>query len=198
MMNNALLIFVKNLIYGQVKTRLAATVGNDKALKIYKELLQHTNNICKNINAHKIVFYSDFIEEDIWQNKEFKKEIQQGKDLGERMKNAFKKSFESGFEKVMIVGTDCPQINETILENAFAELDQFDIVLGPANDGGYYLLGMKKLCPLLFQNIKWSTGMVLEKTLTICNQNKLTYFLLPQLIDIDEEEDLKQTKFLQE
>lgn len=194
MMNNALLIFVKNLIYGQVKTRLAAAVGNDKALNIYQQLLQHTNNICKNIHANKIVFYSDFIEEDIWKTKEFKKKIQQGNDLGERMKNAFIKAFESGFEKVIIVGTDCPQINESILENAFAKLDSFDVVLGPANDGGYYLLGMKKLQPFLFENIKWSTGSVLKETISRCEKNDLSYFLLPELIDIDEEKDLVHLK----
>lgn len=193
-MNNALLIFVKNLIYGRVKTRLAATVGSDKAMKIYQQLLQHTNSVCKNIKADKIVFYCDFIEEDIWEKEEFKKEIQAGNDLGERMKNALVKAFESGFEKVIIIGTDCPQINESILENAFTKLDHFEVVLGPANDGGYYLTGMKKLHPFLFKNIKWSTVSVLKETINRCKKKNLSYFLLPELIDIDEEKDLVHLK----
>jgi uncharacterized protein len=196
MMNNALLIFVKNLVYGQVKTRLAATVGNDKATKIYRQLLQHTHDVCKNIHADKIVFYSDFFEEDIWNKQEFKKEIQCGNDLGERMKNAFIKTFENGSEKVIIIGTDCPQIDQTILENAFMKLNHFDIVLGPATDGGYYLLGMKTFFAVFFENIKWSTDTVLEKTIGICNQNKLAYFLLPELTDIDEEKDMHLIQFL--
>lgn len=196
MLNNALLIFVKNLVYGQVKTRLATSVGNDKAMKIYQQLLQHTHNVCKNIYADKIVFYSDFFEEDIWNKEEFKKEIQYGNDLGERMKNAFIKTFENEYEKVIIIGTDCPQIDQTILENAFTQLNDFDIVLGPATDGGYYLLGMKTFFASFFENIKWSTDTVLEKTLEICNQNTLSYFLLPELTDIDEEKDMHLIQFL--
>ncbi len=196
MMNNALLIFVKNLLYGQVKTRLAATVGNDNAMEIYRQLLQHTNSVCKNIHADKIVFYSDFIEEDIWNKREFKKEIQWGNDLAERMKNAFIKAFDNGYEKAIIIGTDCPQIDQTILENAFTQLNYFDIVLGPATDGGYYLLGMKTFFAVFFENIKWSTDTVLKKTIEICNQNKLSYVLLPELTDIDEEKDMHLIQFL--
>lgn len=194
MKDNALLVFVKNLIDGQVKTRLAATVGSDAAIKIYQQLLQHTYYVSKNISAGKFVFYSDFIEEDIWNTSVFKKEIQQGNDLGERMKNAFTKAFENRFEKVIIIGTDGPQINENILENAFTKLNDYDIIIGPANDGGYYLLGMKKLHSFFFENIRWSTGSVLKETISRCQKNNLSYFLLPELIDIDEEKDLVHLK----
>jgi uncharacterized protein len=193
-MNNALLIFMKNLIYGQVKTRLAATVGNESAVKIYQQLLKHCHAVFKNISADKIVFYSDFIEEDIWKNDEFEKEIQQGNDLGERMRNAFILAFEKTYEKVIIVGTDCPQIDENILKNAFTKLDDHDIIIGPSTDGGYYLLGMKKAEPFLFENIKWSTGSVLKETISHCNKNNWSYFLLPELTDIDEEKDLVHFK----
>ncbi len=190
MMNNALLIFVKNLIDGQVKTRLAATLGNKTAINIYKKLLRHTHSVTQKIDAEKIVFYADFIEEDVWNKEEFKKEIQQGIDLGNRMKNAFINAFESGYEKVIIIGTDCPEINKTILKNAFMKLNNLDVVIGPATDGGYYLLGMKKLYSCLFQNMKWSTDAVLNDTIDLCNKHQLTYFLLPELTDVDEEKDL--------
>ena len=193
-MNNALLIFVKSLIYGQVKTRLAVTVGNDRAIKIYQQLLVHSYAAFKNVCADKIVFYSDFIEDDIWKNDEFEKKIQQGNDLGERMKNAFNTAFEKRYEKVIIVGTDCPGIDDDILEIAFAKLDDHDMVIGPSTDGGYYLLGMKKAEPFLFENIEWSTGSVLKETIGRCTKNYWSYFLLPELTDIDEEKDLVHFK----
>jgi len=194
MMEKALLIFAKNLIYGRVKTRIAATMGNDLAMDIYQQLLSRTHLAAKTADADKIVFYSDYIEEDIWDIKEFEKEIQQGNDLGERMKNAFITAFEKSYEKVIIVGTDCPQIDEKILEDAFAELDDHDIIIGPSTDGGYYLLGLKKAEPFLFENIKWSTGSVLKETISRCITNNWSYFLLPELTDIDEEKDLAHFK----
>ncbi len=189
-MKQALIIFVKNKIAGKVKTRLAATIGEQAALHIYQQLLAHTHSAVENLKVDKFVFYADHLEEDIWTGADFKKQMQQGSDLGERMKNAFNNLFENGYEKALIIGTDCPGIEEEIIENAFAQLDNFDVIIGPAKDGGYYLLGMKKLLSFLFQNIKWSTRSVLKDTIAICKQHKLSYFLLPQLADIDVEKDL--------
>lgn len=198
MTDNALIIFVKNLIEGHVKTRLAATLGNDGAMDIYKQLLKNTENSILTFETDKIVFYSDFIEEEIWGKNLLRNEIQEGNDLGERMKNAFNSSFTAGYEKIVIIGTDCPGINKSILENAFMALNNLDIVIGPATDGGYYLLGMKKECPFLFQNIEWSTDKVLQQTIDLCNKNRLSYFLLPELSDIDEEKDLIHFKTIQD
>lgn len=194
-MSEALLIFVKNLIFGQVKTRLAATAGNEAAINIYKELLQHTNSVTQSVDADKIVFYSSYIdEEDIWNSKHFKKQIQKGKDLGERMQYAFASVFEAGYEKAIIIGTDCPGIDKKILENAFAILNNYDLAIGPARDGGYYLLGMKKLYAELFKEVEWSTDTVLKQTIQKCRQLNLGYALLPVLVDVDEEKDLKYLK----
>ena len=144
MTNNVLLIFVKNLIKGHVKTRLANTLGNDAAMDIYKQLLIIAHDKIQSLEIDKIVFYSEFIEDDIWEDDLFQKEIQEGNDLGERMKNAFKSLFTAGYKNAIIIGTDCPGINKNILQNAFLKLNHSDIVIGPSNDGGYYLLGMKK------------------------------------------------------
>jgi len=191
---NVLIIFAKNLFYGKVKTRLAASIGNDAALEIYKELLNHTRSIVQKINAGKIVFYSDKIEHrDEWTGNILKAK-QHGKDLGEKMMNAFKEMFFKGYAKAVIIGTDCPSLNEYIIVEAFERLNEKDIVIGPACDGGYYLLGMKKLYPHLFENIDWSTPHVLNETLYACNKNDLDYFLLPALPDIDEEKDLIHLK----
>ncbi len=191
MKGNALIIFVKNIISGRVKTRLAATLGDVAAMDIYRELLKNIHNKIQLAKADKIVFYSDFIEDDIWGNGVFKKEIQEGNDLGERMKNAFETVFEKGYKKAIIIGTDCPAITESILKEAFEKLNHFDIVIGPATDGGYYLLGMTKEHSFLFMNMKWSTDEVLSQTIEHCNENQLSYFLLSELPDIDEEKDLK-------
>lgn len=194
MTENVLIIFVKNLIEGQVKTRLAKTLGNDAAMDIYKQLLIITHDKIQSLEIDKIVFYSDFIEDDIWENDLFQKEIQEGNNLGERMKNAFICSFTAGYKKVVIIGTDCPGIDNNILENAFLILNNSDIVLGPATDGGYYLLGMKEEHPILFQEIEWSTDKVLQQTVELCDRYHLSYFLLPELADIDDEKDLIHLK----
>ena len=194
MTNDVLLIFVKNLIEGHVKTRLADTLGNDAAMDIYKQLLKNTHDTISPFEKDKIVFYSDFIEDDIWENSLFQKEIQEGNDLGERMENAFICSFTAGYNKAVIIGTDCPGINKNILKNAFLKLNHSDIVLGPATDGGYYLLGMKEEHPILFQEIEWSTDKVLQQTIELCDRNHLSYFLLPELSDVDEEKDLIHLK----
>ena len=196
MKKNALIIFVKNVIPGQVKTRLAATLGNDVAMDIYQQLLKNVNNKIQSLDAGKIVFYSEFVEDDIWDSSIFKKDIQQGNDLGERMENAFKVSLAAGYKKAVIIGSDCPGIDETILNEAFEKLTGFDVVIGPARDGGYYLLGMKEMYSVLFQDIEWSTDKVLQQTLSVCSRNRLTYFQLPELSDIDEEKDLRYFKEL--
>lgn len=196
-MKDIVIIFARNLIFGKVKTRLAATVGPDKAFSIYKELINHTYSITKNLQCNKIVYYSEYIEQnDVWNN--YQKATQRGNDLGKKMKNAFKDVLEKGYKKTVIIGTDCFEINESIIARAFAQLDYFDIVIGPAKDGGYYLLGMKSLYEPLFYNIAWSTETVFDATVNACNQLSLNFFLLPVLNDIDEEKDLKQVDFQQE
>jgi len=161
------------------------------ALALY--LLQHTASIVNNLPVDKIVFYSNSIEEqDIWNNEVFKKQLQSGDDLGERMQNAFNYAFEQGYKEIAIIGTDCQELTSEIIMNAFAALQNNDIVAGPAKDGGYYLLAMKQMRQKLFQNIEWSTDEVLEKTLAICTQLNLSVYLLPELSDIDNEYDLKE------
>jgi rSAM/selenodomain-associated transferase 1 len=190
MNKNALIIFAKNLVYGKVKTRLAESIGNDAAFNIYKALLNHTRSVADFINADKMVFYSDEIEHNDEWNNDYSKAIQFGKDLGERMKNAFEGSFKNDCNSAVIIGTDCPSLTVQLIEDAFEILNQRDVVIGPAYDGGYYLIGMKKLHQYLFENIHWSTPDVLNETLFACDKNSLNYFLLPTLPDIDEEKDL--------
>jgi uncharacterized protein len=194
MESNILIIFAKNLVHGKVKTRLASSVGVDVAFEVYKELIDHTKTIAKNVNADKIVYYSEQVEHtDIW-NDGFLKAKQQGVDLGERMKNAFQGMLQLGYTKAVIIGTDCPSLNTQIIHDAFDALDQKNVVIGPAYDGGYYLIGMKDHHEELFHAVPWSTDTVLKTTIAICDRFNLSYSLLPILYDIDDEKDLIHLK----
>ncbi len=146
---------------GKVKSRLAATVGEQRALDIYKQLLSHTHTVSKKIDADKFIFYEDFLnEEDIWENTIYKKFLQQGENLGQRMKHAFEKLSSKGYEKILIIGSDCYELTTGILNDAYEALSMVHLVIGPASDGGYYLLGMAKFIPALFDNKVWSSDTV--------------------------------------
>ncbi|MFB6307403.1 MAG: TIGR04282 family arsenosugar biosynthesis glycosyltransferase [Flavobacteriales bacterium] len=189
-----LMLFVKNPERGKVKTRLAETVGKDYALEIYKELLQYTVEIARRTKAHKAVFYSDHIDDndELISDLEFNKYLQNGQDLGERMKNAFQLAFDKGFKRVIIIGSDCFELNSEIINNAFDKLNNKDVILGPAEDGGYYLLGLNELRYGLFEEMQWGTENVLLDTLIEIKKKGYSYHMLPSLSDIDTYEDLKK------
>jgi uncharacterized protein len=191
-MKSALIIFVRNPVLSKVKTRLAATTGDEKALLVYKYLLQYTQSITKDLPVTKFVYYADFINEnDLWNG--YEKKIQQGNDLGDRMKNAFAALFTEGYRKVCIIGSDCYELSGAIIIDAFENLKTTDVVIGPVNDGGYYLLGTAKLVTDFFINKNWSTSTVYSSTLKDAENLQLTVSRLPLLNDIDEEKDLIQS-----
>ncbi|MEM6966273.1 MAG: TIGR04282 family arsenosugar biosynthesis glycosyltransferase [Bacteroidota bacterium] len=184
-----LIIFIKNIEKGKVKTRLAATVGDDRALEIYKTLLAHTRKVTTAVDAERFLFYSSFIEKkDEWSEDFFIKKIQRGDDLGARMVNAFSEVLKKQ-DKVVIIGSDCISLTPKILQMAFEKLDEVPFVIGPTFDGGYYLLGMNRLETSLFENMEWSTASVFPTTIQRIEALGEKYFSLPQLSDIDYEED---------
>ncbi len=194
-MADALIIFVRNPESGKVKTRLAATLGEEKALEIYRQLLMHTWDIIKNIAAEKYVFYANEIREtDMWKEAGYHQLLQKEADLGEKMSDAFKTLFSKNHSKVIIIGSDCIELTEAIIQQAFHQLNTNDVVIGPANDGGYYLLGMNKLHAELFENKQWSTEDVYKATIQDLKESVSNYYELPILIDIDTEEDWQQAK----
>ena len=189
-MDRALIIFIKNPETGKVKTRLAKDIGNENALTIYKHLLAHTRKIAIEVKAKRFLFYAEKISlRDDWPETDFKKFVQQGDDLGLRMFNAFEKAFLNS-QKVIIIGSDCMELTPDIIEKAFLELNNHDFVIGPAKDGGYYLLGMKVIEHRLFQNKNWSTQTIAADTLKDISDLNKTCYILPQLSDIDTIEDL--------
>ncbi|WKN32770.1 TIGR04282 family arsenosugar biosynthesis glycosyltransferase [Porifericola rhodea] len=191
MTDASLIIFVKKPEIGKVKTRLAATVGDEKALEVYQQLLERTFAITHVLPQEKVVYYTpEIVHHDLWNEAYFLKALQVEGTLGERMKQAFAERFEAGYQKVCIIGSDCYQLSTEIVEQAFAALETQDVVIGPSTDGGYYLLGMNKLHAALFQDKAWSTDKVLEQTIDTARQHKLSCFILPELSDVDREEDL--------
>jgi rSAM/selenodomain-associated transferase 1 len=193
-MEQILLIFIRNSILGKVKTRLAADIGPELTLKVYQKLLDHTRQVAEQVNAKRIVCYSDFVDpEDTWGAGTFTKEVQnQVHDLGLRMSHAFEHAFaQSPGAGVVIIGSDCAQLNSAHLKAAYGALYQHDIVIGPAHDGGYYLLGMRAMHQDLFTHMKWSTETVCADTRKRALDLGLTVFDLPMLHDVDNLEDLK-------
>jgi len=193
---NAVIIFVRKPELGKVKSRLAKTVGKQKALKIYIELSKHTALTVKDFlesedNTQVFIFYSGgIVLDDSWNNIAYKKQNQVGENLGQKMENAFQYCFEEGFENVCIIGSDCPEIDKSVLENAFSVLENHDAVIGPADDGGYYLLGMNQLHSQVFKEKPWGTAAVFQNTIEDFENLRLSYKALKTLSDIDIESDL--------
>jgi rSAM/selenodomain-associated transferase 1 len=184
------IVFVKNAIAGKVKTRLAKTIGDEEALVIYKQLLRITERETSLLEAEKEVWYAwEVGEGDIWDDEKFRKRVQIEGDLGEKMTNAFKKSFEEGLKKVVLIGSDCPTLTAEILEEAFEKLENNDVVFGPSSDGGYYLIGMSSFKPEVLSDISWSTEEVMKQTEKRASKNDIKLAKLQILNDIDNEQD---------
>ena len=192
-LKNVLLIFIRNPELGKVKTRLARTLGDAEALRIYRILLEKTRATATGIPAERQLYYTENIQQnDDWPTELFQKKLQSPGDLGTRMESAFRHTFREGADKVLIIGSDCPELNSDILETAFEMLDQHDFVIGPAHDGGYYLLGMRALEAAVFHDIDWSTETVRTRTLEKIAAMGKTCDLLPVLTDIDEAKEWEE------
>ena len=185
-----LILFTRIPELGKVKTRLAADAGNEKALRVHQFLLEKTLYAIKVSGFESEIYCPDLPEGKIPVNMEFP-QLQAEGDLGQKMAAAFQNVFSKGYERVLLIGSDCPELNSEILEKAGNKLLDYDVVLGPAKDGGYYLIGMKNFHPSLFQSIPWSTNEVFNLTFKAAIDLKLKVALLPVLSDIDTVYDLE-------
>lgn len=193
--NRLLIIFAKNPEKEHVKTRLAKTLGEQKALEIYRTILGYTLSVADGCECDKELWYSRFIpEQDEWGKRGFRIQLQQGEDLGERMKHAFRRAFKNSYPKVVIIGSDCAELTPDLISDSYQKLDKHDLVIGPSEDGGYYLLGMNELYGRLFEDIPWSTSEVLAQTMEKAKALGLDISLLPELNDVDNETDWQSVK----
>ncbi len=193
-MSNLLIIFARNPEIGKTKTRLAAKIGDAAALAIYYKLVNHTQQITAELPCDKAVFYADFVDrEDSWDNSKYQKHLQSGSDLGERMFNAIEAGLKMGYQNVVLIGTDIYELTSEIIIDAFQKLEMHDVVIGPAKDGGYYLIGMKQPHRSLFENMTWSHSNVFQDTLMRILKADLNLDQTILLNDIDEPADLLGT-----
>ena len=196
MMKRALIVFQKNPEPGHVKTRLAKDIGYEKATEIYIFLLAHTHQQVQKVNADIFVYFQGGINENYVVLPRYYLAHQDEGDLGKKMEAAFVEIFNYGYQEVLIIGSDCYQLDNTIIEDGFRALADHDLVIGPAEDGGYYLLGMKKFNPFLFRNMPWSTSSIYKLTSEEANLHGMKVYTLPTLRDIDTIDDLGELKEL--
>ena len=187
-MNELLMVFVKDSSKYPVKTRLKTAIGKNKSIWVYNQILDKTVLVLKNIKIDIAVFhYNSIISKNPFKSFSKWNKIQIGKNLGEKISNAFSWGFEKGYKKIIILGSDLWDLNEEIIYKSFLELNTNQVVIGPSIDGGYYLLGLNKKMPKIFKGIKWSTKNVLSETLKLLDNDP---YILPELNDIDTLEDL--------
>ena len=187
-MNELLMVFVKDSSKYPVKTRLKTAIGKKKSIWIYNQILDKTVLVLKNIKIDIAVFhYNSIISKNPFKSFSKWNKIQIGKNLGEKISNAFSWGFEKGYKKIIILGSDLWDLNEEIIYKSFLELNTNQVVVGPSIDGGYYLLGLNKKMPKIFKGIKWSTKNVLSETLKLLDNDP---YILQELNDIDTLEDL--------
>lgn len=190
---NLLIVFVKNIILGKVKTRLAKTIGNKGAFDIYSELVAITEKETQKLDVDRHIYFSDIVISSKWNGD--LKFVQQGTDLGEKMQNALSNGFKKGYKNIIIIGSDLPNISVEIIERGFEMLGSKEVVIGPAEDGGYYLLGISKILPFIFEDKPWSESSLLELTLKQLSERELSVGVLKPLNDIDTFEDLMASDF---
>jgi len=194
--DRCLLFFIKDPEKGKVKTRLASAIGDKMAVKLYRRFLLE---MLFTLNRGTFLFYLCYSPENSldnlkdWLGDHYLYMSQGGENLGEKMKNSFVEAFSMSFKRVVLIGSDIPDLPLEFIEEAFTSLREKDGVIGPSFDGGYYLIGFKNetFSPRVFDGIHWSAGSVFEETLKVLKQEGLTVHTLQPLRDIDTVEDLR-------
>jgi rSAM/selenodomain-associated transferase 1 len=194
MIRNALIIFIKTPIPGQVKTRLQPHITEDQSAELYSAFLKDLDYKFQNQDEFACWyavapenFDKNILNQLVHLNNYF---FQAGVDLGERMHHAFQTLFSKGYEKIVLIGSDLPTISVDIVSQTLQDLTNNECVIGPSKDGGYYLIALSKLYSELFEDLPWSSTEVLQKTIEILDEKSITYKLLPEFEDIDTYKEL--------
>ncbi|MCC3414735.1 MULTISPECIES: TIGR04282 family arsenosugar biosynthesis glycosyltransferase [unclassified Microcoleus] len=196
MISEKLIVFTRYPEAGKAKTRLIPVLGKTGAANLHRLMAQKAiaralslqNSRRLSVEIHHTGGNQQQMQD--WLGTDIIYQNQIDGDLGAKMTAAFQKSFNSGVDKAAIIGTDCPDLKAEIMAQAFDKLSQHDLVLGPATDGGYYLIGLRRSIPELFSGIKWGTSEVFSSTQAIAQNLDLNIAYLPTLADIDLPEDL--------
>lgn len=194
MKEDVFILFFKYPEHGSVKTRLARSLGDDLTYELYSHFLADIATMAGDVEAEKVMAYAG-ADDVVFPNFPTVRVIRQrGKDIGERMYNAFLDVFALGFKRAVLIGSDCPDLPARMINKAFTKLAAADVVLGPGTDGGYYLIGCNRdcLCKSMFSGIPWSTNAVFIETLKCVAQAGFVCAQLEPWSDIDEIDDLKQ------
>jgi rSAM/selenodomain-associated transferase 1 len=199
-MKECLIIFTRYPEPGKTKTRLIPILGAEGAAILQRQMTEQKLSEVKKLQS----FYPLLVEVHFtggneqlmqaWLGSSITYKKQSEGDIGNRMAAAFQAAFKGGMNSVVLIGIDCPDLNAKLMSEAFQALNHHDLVLGPARDGGYYLIGLNKLIPELFRDINWSTEVVLQQTKNIAHKLDLAVAYLPTLSDIDRPEDLSVWK----
>ncbi len=188
-------MFVKAPVKGRIKSRLAAAIGEDAALELYQRFVSDTIAAARTLAVPwRICFYPPDAGTTVraWLGNDYVYMPQEGNELGERMAQAFAQVFHEGYDRAVLIGSDIPELSAAVLHEAITALDKNDAVLGPAADGGYYLIGStaKAFLPSVFQDMTWSTGTVCDETFGRLKRCCRRTHLLPKLHDIDTRDEL--------
>jgi len=192
-----LIIFVKYPEAGFVKTRLAQSIGKERAASLYRLFVELLLKRISDISFERFIFYTPAEKKEklsSWLGGGSKLFPQRGDNLGQRLSNAVQFAFAKGACGVVIVGTDIPLLDKEVILTAFKKLEDRQCVIGPSLDGGYYLLGLSHFDAKIFQNMNWGTDKVLNQTLEAVKHSRLTYSLLEERFDVDDIEDLVRLK----
>ena len=194
--DRCLLFFIKNPEKGNVKTRLASAMGDEKAVKLYKRfLLEMLSTLNRGTFLFYLCFYPDHSLKDLkrWLGDHYLYTPQYGENLGEKMKNGFVEAFAMSFKRVVLIGSDIPDLPLEFIEEAFTSLNEKDAVIGPSIDGGYYLIGFrdKSFSPQVFEGVPWGQETVFKKTMKLLEREGKTVHTLQPLRDIDTIKDLQ-------
>lgn len=192
----ALIIFTRYPEVGKTKTRLIPALGEKGAAKLQQKLTEDTIQKLSQVPVKFRVYFSGGNEKLMkkWLGDNFSYYPQSEGNLGDRLIAALKETFSEEVEKVVIIGIDCPDLDASLINQAFSELSDKDVVLGKAEDGGYYLIGLRDCISELFQGITWGTDQVLQQTVAIAEKLDLKISYLPMLNDIDTPQDLERLK----
>jgi len=193
-----LIIFTRYPESGKTKTRLIPALGTEGAANLQKKLTEYTLTEASKLEVNLRVYFSGGNETLMqrWLGENYQYYRQRAGDLGKKLIAALEESFTADVAKIVIIGIDCPDLDAAIIKQAVAKLKHQDLVLGPAEDGGYYLIGLRSCLPELFQGIDWGTDMVLKQTVSIAKKTGLNIYYLPMFNDLDTPEDIEKSGLL--